>query len=166
MGLANIARYSKNGFWLMLPSFLLLFLLAGKLPPAFQPEVFWQDIPQVISLPENLLRVLVFALPAFMPLRFGHGQPRLGWWLYLLGTVLYVASWLALILAPESDWSLSAYGFLAPAYTPLVWLGGIGLIGGRLFWPNLPFRPWMYFMLVIVFLGFHIAHTAIVFQRL
>lgn len=163
---ANITGVFKNGFWLMLPAFLLLFLLAEKLPTAFQPEIFWREIPRIISLPESLLRVVVFALPAFMVLRFKRGQPRVGWALYSLGTALYIASWMALIITPESMWSQSAAGFLAPAYTPLIWLIGVGLIGEQLYWPNLPYKPWMYIALVVVFLGFHITHAAIVFQRL
>lgn len=166
MKTVGIAFFFKNCFWLMLPSLFLLFLLADKLPFAFQEKVFWHDIPLAVSAPESVLRVAVFALPAFMPLRSYAGGSRVGWGLYLLGTVLYIASWAALILAPESGWSLSAAGFLAPAYTPLVWLVGIGLIGGRLFWPGLPYQPWMYVTLVTVFLGFHITHAAIVFQRL
>ena len=162
----NTRRFIRNCFWLMLPAFLLLFLLAAKLPAAFQADIFWQGIPMAISLPESTLRIVVFALPAFMPLQFSTPKHRLGWALYLLGTPLYTASWLALIMAPQSAWSLSAIGFLAPAYTPIIWLVGIGLIGDRLFWPNLPYKPWMYIGLVLVFSGFHIAHSAFVYARL
>ena len=161
-----MAHYVRNCFWLMVPSILLLFIAADRLPPAFQAEVFWKDIPWFIAWPENLFRTAVFALPAFMPLSIKTTQQRRGLALYLFGTGVYFASWLALIIAPQSWWSLSAAGFLAPAYTPLIWLFGIGLIGERLFVSRIGFRPWMFFALTVVFLGFHIAHTALVFGRL
>ena len=161
-----MAHYIRNCFWLMVPSILLLFIAADRLPPAFQAEVFWNDIPWFIAWPENLFRTAVFALPAFMPLSIETTQQRRGLALYLFGTGVYFASWLALIIAPQSWWSLSAAGFLAPAYTPLIWLFGIGLIGERLFVSRIGFRPWMFFALTVVFLGFHIVHTALVFGRL
>ena len=161
-----MAYYIRNCFWLMVTSILLLFLAADRLPSAFQAEVFWKDIPWFIAWPENLFRTVVFALPAFIPLSIKTTRQRRGLALYIFGTGVYFASWLALIIAPQSWWSLSAPGFLAPAYTPLIWLFGIGLIGERLFASRIGFRPWMFFALTVVFLSFHIAHTALVYGRL
>jgi hypothetical protein len=47
--------------------------------------------------------------------------------------IIYFASWLLLIVRPDAAWSRSAAGLLAPAYTPLIWLAGIALVGGS--WP-------------------------------
>jgi hypothetical protein len=66
---------------------------------------------------------------------------------------------------PDSAWSLSAIGFLAPAWTPLVWLLGLALLMQRLQWPS-PYRWWHYLALSIAFLAAHIGHCAIVFSRL
>lgn len=158
--------YARNCFWLVLPVFLLLFLVADRLPPAFQAGVFWHDIPWFISWPENLLRTIFFALIAFMPFSLATIRQRRGLVLYLFGMALYIASWLVLIIAPHSGWSLSAAGFLAPAYTPLIWLFGIGMIHNRLFWPATGYKPWMFFALVTVALAFHITHAAFVYGRL
>ena len=158
--------YLRNCFWLMVPSFLLLFLAADRLPASFQPGTFWHDIPWFISWPENLLRTLFFALTALMPFSLATQRQRRGLAVYLLGTVLYIGSWLVLIVAPQSGWSQSAAGFLAPAYTPLIWLFGIGMIHDRLFWPTTRYRPWMFFAVVVAALGFHIAHAAMVYGRL
>jgi hypothetical protein len=70
-----------------------------------------------------------------------------------------------LIAAPSSSWSLSAIGFLAPAYTPLVWLLGLALLMQRLHWRS-PYRWWFYLTLSACFLATHISHAAIVFMRL
>lgn len=37
------------------------------------------------------------------------------------------------MVVPQSAWSMSRAGFLASAHTPLVWLVGLGLTGGRLY---------------------------------
>jgi hypothetical protein len=55
-------------------------------------------------------------------------------------------------------------GFAAPAYTPLLWLLGIALLGDRLFWETF-FRWWMYLALCIAFLAAHITHTLLVYFR-
>jgi hypothetical protein len=69
-----------------------------------------------------------------------------------------------LMIAPESPWSTSWLGFVAPAYTPLVWLTGLGLIGRRLYVPS-PYRRRMYVALACGFVAFHVTHTSIVYAR-
>jgi hypothetical protein len=79
--------------------------------------------------------------------------------------VIYFASWLLLIYFPESAWSHSAIGFMAPAYTTIIWLTGIGLIGETLF-AGLPYHPIVYIGASTVFVVFHSIHSYIVFTRL
>jgi len=52
---------------------------------------------------------------------------RLGRFVYGTGLLLYLGSYLAQIVAPNSEWSTSLVGFTALAGTPLIWLVGIGL---------------------------------------
>jgi hypothetical protein len=99
-----------------------------------------------------------------MPLRITTGTQTLGMGLYLAGTLLYFLSWLALISFPHSAWSTSAAGFLAPAYTPLIWLIGIGLIGSSLYF-TAPYHPWMYLALSAIFIAFHLTHTLTIYLR-
>jgi hypothetical protein len=54
---------------------------------------------------------------------------------------------------------------MAPAYTPIVWLLGIGMIGDEFFLPGVAFKPWMYWALSALFLVFHNLHTALVYSR-
>jgi hypothetical protein len=81
-------------------------------------------------------------LPFLMPFEVATGGRRRGLRLFVVGTLLYVLAWIALMIAPQSPWSTSWLGFVAPAYTPLVWLTGLGLIGRRLHVPS-PYRRWM-----------------------
>jgi hypothetical protein len=89
---------------------------------------------------------------------------RTGLLLYTIGVVVYSLAWVAQIARPQSAWSTSAWGFLAPAYAPALWLVGIGLIGSRLFLP-VPYTPWICIALSAVFLVFHNTHSAIVYRR-
>ena len=63
-----------------------------------------------------------------------------------------------------SRWSTSAAGLLAPAYTPIVWLGALGMLGPRLVVP-VYWRPRLYWLLALAFLSFHLAHGALVVGR-
>jgi len=78
------------------------------------------------------------------------------------GTLLYFVSWIILIHFSNSYWSNSILGFMAPAYTPLLWLLGIGLIGDS-FYFNFTFKRWFFILASIIFLVFHNLHTYMVF---
>ena len=156
-----MTQYAHNCVWLIVPILLLNVALMRRLPKAYQAEVFWRDIPSWIKVGENLTRTLVFVLPLFMRLDLSQ---RAGVLLYSIGTVVYSLAWVAQIARPRSAWSTSMWGFLAPGYTPAIWLAGIGLIGSRLFLPA-PYTPWIYIALSALFLVFHNTHAAIVYRR-
>lgn len=164
MSFTLVYRYPSSCGLLLLPVILWNIALVGQLPPAFSPAEFWRDVPQGLAFAENSLRVVVFAAPFFMPLNISTPASRRGLLIFALGVAIYFASWLALILFPASSWSTSAIGFVAPAYTPLLWLLGIALVGRQLFWGAF-YRWWMYLLLALVFLAAHVSHTAIVYAR-
>lgn len=155
----------RNCFWLLVPILLVNVAFGHRLPAAFQPEVFWKDIPLFVAIPENVFRGLVMVVPFLMPLRITSSTQRRGVSLFVLGTLVYFASWAALILAPESRWSQSAFGFMAPALTPALWLTGLTLIGDHLVFTRFAYRRWMYAAIVVLFLVFHNAHAALVYLR-
>jgi hypothetical protein len=68
------------------------------------------------------------------------------------------------MIFPQSRWSTSWLGFLAPAYTPLIWLTGLGLTGRRFYWPW-PYRWWLYVGLACGFVALHVTHASIVYAR-
>ncbi len=165
MNLSRIKGYLYSCFWLLVPILIFNLLFTHRLPAAYQMNVFWKEIPRIISYPENLLRMLVMIVPIFMRLRVSNSGQKLGLGLYLAGLLVYFASWAVLIVFPQCAWSTSEIGFLAPAYTPIVWLTGIGLIGDELLLPQVPFRPWMYWSLSGLFLLFHNLHAVLVSSR-
>jgi hypothetical protein len=86
-----------------------------------------------LLLAENVARILVFALPIFLPLEVKNAWSKAGLAVYILGTLIYFTSWLPLILAPHSAWSNSPNGLLAPRLTPFLSFLGIAMIGSV--WP-------------------------------
>ena len=156
--------YVRNCMLLLVPIMLWNMLFSANLPRAFSPDVFWKDIPAFLAAGENFFRLVIFIVPLLMPLRIRTTEQKTGLALYIIGTTLYYLAWLALMIFPSSAWSLSAAGFLAPAYTPLIWLVGIGLMGSSLYFSS-PYRSWMYISLSIIFISFHISHTLLVFSR-
>ncbi len=165
MNLPSLKPYLFNCIWLIAPIMLFNVLLANRLPAPFQMDNFWKDIPAVLGTGENVLRGLVCFLPALMPLSVATRVQKAGLWIYAIGVLVYFLSWTAQILWPQSAWSTSWIGFLAPAYTALFWLVGIGLLGDRLYFQS-PYRSWMYLGLAGVFIAFHVTHTWTVFARL
>ena len=120
-----------NGFWLILP------LLAWNLVlgPHITQEAITSDAhsPKWLLIAENIVRILVFALPLLLPLQLKDGWNKTGLVIYIPGTLIYFASWLPLMLAPASAWSNSPAGLLAPRLAPFLSFLGIALIGGS--WP-------------------------------
>ncbi|WP_157046197.1 hypothetical protein [Geotalea uraniireducens] len=154
-----------NTFWLLLPILVFNVIFARYLPSAYKTDQFWKDIPGWISLAENILRIAVMILPLVMRFSISTLSQRVGLWLYLVGIVLYFASWWVQIAFPESAWSTSAAGFLAPAYTPVVWLAGIALIGDTLTISAMPYSSRIYLVLSGLFLIFHNLHAWLVYAR-
>ena len=160
----HLIQYGKNVGWLIVPVLLWNAFLTSRLPQSYSPEVFWFEIPPALSMSENTLRFFVIALPFFSPLEIVARSQKLGLAIFGAGLAIYFTSWLPLIYAPKSAWSISAIGFLAPAYTPIVWLFGLALLMQRLFWRS-PYRWWVFLFLSLGFLAAHISHAAIVFGR-
>lgn len=160
----SLFRYLSNCILLTIPALLWNLLFMNRLPPAFLPDIFWHNIPPLVAYGENISRLLLFFLPVLMPLQLVRRQQKTGMALYIIGTLIYFLSWIPLMFFPESAWSMSAVGFLAPAYTPLIWAIGIGLIGDELY-ISVPYRSWMYIALSVVFVLFHLSHTTIVYMQ-
>lgn len=158
MSTPKFYKYFLNCFLLTMPILIWNILLTDQLPKTTKPEIVLQNISPLVSYGENIARVIVFALMVFMPLKISNTTQKQGLLLFLLGTIIYFASWLVLIYLPDSLWSKSTLGVLSPAYTPVIWLVGIGLIGNS-FYFKVPYKRWIFISLSIIFLVFHNIHT-------
>ncbi len=72
-------------------------------------------------------------IPKIMFVTIKSASQKPGLYIYIIGSIFYNLSWIAIIVSAESSWSLSALGFTAPAYTAIIWFAGIGLIGEKSF---------------------------------
>lgn len=160
----KVKKYLLNCFLLLIPILLWNILLMDVLPQGYQAEIFWKNIPGIVTYSESILRIIVFALPAFMVLSLQSNTQKIGLVLYVLGLLVYFASWLIMIIEPTIDWSQSLVGFMAPAYTTLIWFIGIGLIGQKSFL-KVPHLTWIYMTSSILFVIVHTTHTYIVYQN-
>lgn len=157
-------KYLLNCFLLLIPILLWNIFLVDYLPKSYSPEVFWKDIPKLVSYSENILRGAIFSLPLIMIFSLKKRIEKIGLSIFLIGITIYFLSWLAMIFFPESLWSRSAVGFLAPAFTTIIWLIGIGLIGNESFF-RIQHITKIYICVSILFVVFHTIHAYIVFQR-
>lgn len=162
MTVDSIRHYFTNCFLLILPILIWNIGFTTKLPEVFQQETGWQNSAFLLTVGETISRSIVFVLTLLMPLRISTRRQKTGLVLYLGGVALYFISWLALIYFPDGAWSTSLAGFSGPAYTPFLWLMGIGLIGNS-FYFNLPFKRSYFFSASIVFLLFHNVRTVLIY---
>jgi hypothetical protein len=135
-----------NGFLLLLPLLAWNLALGSRL----SQEAITSDAhsPKWLLVAENITRVLVFALPLLLPIQLKEAWNKAGLAVISLGTLIYFGSWLPLLLAPDSAWSQSAIGFLAPRLTPFIPFLGIALVC----------NAWPYGVISAIFVFFHTWH--------
>lgn len=155
-------RYLLSCFLLVIPILVWNIVFTQKLAGIYHLDDLQDNIPAFITYGENISRIFIFVLMFFMPLTIATPVQKKGLLLFIAGTVIYFLSWVLLMYLPGSVWSNSMAGFMAPAYTPLLWLLGIGLIGDTLI-INLPYRRWMFILSSVIFLIFHNTHIYLVY---
>ena len=160
----KIKNYLANCFLLLIPLILWNIALIDYLPKKYGIDVFNKNIPVIIKYSENGIRFILFTLPVFMILSLKTNLQKIGFSMYILGIILYFSSWLLVIINPDSSWSQSLIGFMAPAYTTILFFVGIGLIGNKAFF-KFPHLSLVYISLSILFVIVHSLHTYIVFMR-
>ncbi|MEJ2595697.1 MAG: hypothetical protein P8100_11385, partial [bacterium] len=117
-----------------------------------------------ILIPEGILRIVLIALAAIMPLFIFTRFQQAGLTLYLIGLFLYFLSWRPLILYPAGAWSTSLIGFTAPVIVQMVWLSGIAMIGNRWFL-KYRFSRWYFFSLAMLYSIFRFLHVLMVYLQ-
>ncbi|HPG41981.1 MAG TPA: hypothetical protein PLP19_17080 [bacterium] len=148
---------------LLAPVFIWNALLYSKLPAPYQKAI-WDKVPKSLDILENVFRIIVFFIPIFMKLQIDTPAQKAGLILYCIGIVIYFLSWYMQIKYPASAWSASMWGFIAPAYTTIIWFTGIALIGQEL----LIKKTWWYgsyFLFILFFVIIHTCHAVYVYRH-
>jgi hypothetical protein len=150
----------SNCFWLILPLLLWNLLLGSHITDTRITSD--AASPKWLLAAENISRILVFVFPALLSLpsrtnwqfvlpgnaNWQFALQRTGVVIYIIGTLIYFASWLPLIFAPGSPWSNNSPGLLAPRVTPFLSFLGIAMIG----------NSWLYGLISATFILFHTWH--------
>jgi len=116
-----------NCLWLMVPMLAWNIILTPKI--TLLKVISDANSPTWLLAAENITRMIVFVFPLLLPLRVQDTVSKIGMATYLIGMTLYFITWIPLIWMPDSIWSQSAAGLLAPRLTPLLPFLGIALIG-------------------------------------
>jgi len=159
-----IKKIITNGYILFIPILLWNMLLTRHLPPAYEIKSFNANIPSFIAMGELVGRILIFGLPLFVKLNFSSPAGKIGLIVFISGIILYFASWIVLIVKPESLWAHSMAGFTAPAYTIIIWLIGFALIADSYYF-KIPYSKWHYIIPSTIMTVFHFSHALFVYFR-
>ncbi len=115
-----------NLFLIIVPILIWNILFSSKLP---LDHFFSLSAPQWLLVSENILRLIIFTLPLFMPINKENKYFIIGKRLFIFGVIIYFISWVVLIILPLENIVHMAWLLYMPAITPLVWLIGISLMG-------------------------------------
>jgi len=146
MGSFKMKIRLSNCFWLVIP------LLAWNI--ALAPKLTLVEVtsdahsPAWLLAAENLTRIVVFAFPLLLALQVKDRLGKTGLAIYLVGILIYFASWIPLVWIPQSNWSQYSAALLMPRITPLLAFMGIALIGHSRF----------YAFATVVFIILHTIH--------
>jgi len=146
-----MGKYLLNGFLLIIPVLIWNIIFYKLLPQKYSI-----DTKSSFETAENIFRIIVFALPLLMKISLETKLQKFGMGLYLLGLAIYFASWIVQIYFPDSLCGKSNFGLLAPAYTSIIWLLGIGMVGQFFFLANQ--YSWFYITMAAAFVVSHTMH--------
>lgn len=156
-------NYLLNCFILFIPVFLWDLLLYKKLPSLYQPQK-WDRIPKALDIAENVFRFLTFFVPLNMKLEIRTQNQIAGLVLYCIGLAVYGFSWIIQIFHTRIAWSGHPALITAPAYTAVVWLLGIFLMGTHTF-IEIPHGHSMYLSIILIFGALHTGHAFLVVKK-
>lgn len=151
-----------NGGWLVLIPLVFNVAFYRQLPRAFAAETFWKDIPAVISYPENILRIVIFATPFALSIDVARVR---GLALYVLGLIVYMTCWSLAMFDSGGAFVHSRLGFMSLAYTSGLWLAGIAFSTVSYWGPELRVR-YSYLVSAVTFVVFHTWHTYYVYTQI
>lgn len=157
-------HYLQNCFVLLIPILIWNLIFFRKLPEALKESKPQPPVSKIFDIAETLFRIIVFSMTLFMKLELATLLQKAGLLLYVFGVLLYFISWVPLIGNRSNRWCDSYIGLLAPSFTPVIWLFGIGLIGNTSF-IAIEHISWIFILLSILFIISHVIHTFYVIKN-
>jgi hypothetical protein len=140
-----------NYFLFMIPPLAWNIAFSSKLDMSAFPG----SAPKAFEAAEWAFRVGALMYPILMPIDVTARGFIPGLCAYSVGLLLYFASWLPLMSESPPAWSRSPLFLFAPAYLPLLWMGGVAIMSGSL----------VHAGLTVTFLSFHVGEYAIRYSK-
>jgi len=144
-----ILKYINNCFLFFIPILVFNILFFKKLP-----SHYLRNISHPIIILETITRIITTVFSIIMTINI---QNKIGLIIYIIGSVIYLSSYFVEIYFPDTLFGRNIIFILAPYWTSVIWLIGIGLVGNRLFL-NIPYHFTVYIILSIIFATIHTIH--------
>jgi hypothetical protein len=153
-----INNYKNNCFWFFIPVIIFNIIFTKYLP-----DFYLENIIHPIVTIETIARITTIAFSAIMTIKLDNKTGKVGLVLYVIGVFIYFCSYFIVIKIPAISFNNNFIVLLAPYWTSVLWLIGIGLLGNKLF-INIPYHYVAYIILSIVFAIIHSIHGYICFS--
>jgi len=147
-----ILKYINNCFLFFIPILLFNILFFKKLP-----SHYLKNISHKIIIWETITRIITMAFSMIMAISIQNKIEKTGLVIYIIGIIIYFTSYFIEIYAPDTLFGRKIIFILAPYWTSVIWLTGIGLVGNSLF-INIPYHFTVYLILSITFAAIHTIH--------
>jgi len=147
-----IIKYINNCFLFFIPILLFNILFFKKLPPHYL-----KNISHPIIIMETITRIIVIVFSMIMVMNIQNKMEKIGIIIYVIGIIIYFTSYFIEIYAANSLFGRNIIFILAPYWTSIIWLIGIGLVGNILF-INIPYHFTVYLILSVIFTTIHTIH--------
>jgi hypothetical protein len=158
MSVIEFVNYHKNNcFWFFIPVIIFNIIFTKYLP-----EFYLRNIRHPIVTIETVARITTIALSAIMTIKLDNKIGKTGLVIYIIGVLIYFCSYFIVIKLPTITFHNNLIVLLAPYWTSVLWLIGIGLLGNKLS-INIPYHYTTYIIISIVFAIIHSIHGYICF---
>ena len=112
---------------------------------------------------ETIARITTIALSVIMSIKLDNKTGKIGLIVYIIGILVYFCSYFIVIKIPAISFHNNFIVLLAPYWTSVLWLIGIGLLGNKLF-IKIPYHYTAYIIISIIFAVVHSIHGYICYN--
>jgi hypothetical protein len=153
-----INNYKNNCFWFLIPVIIFNIIFTKYLP-----EFYLKNVNHPIVRIETIARIITIAFSVIMAIKLDNKIGKAGLIVYIIGVLVYFCSYFIVIKVPAISFHNIFFVLLAPYWTSVLWLIGIGLLGNKLF-INIPYHYAAYIIISIVFAIIHSIHGYICYN--
>ena len=154
-----VNNYKNNCFWFFIP-IIIFNIIFTKYLPAY----YLKNIKHPIVTLETIFRIITIAFSVIMEINIDGKTGNIGLVVYIIGVLIYFCSYFIVIKLPAISFNNNIAVLLAPYWTSVLWLTGIGLTGNKLF-VNMPYHYVIYIAISIMFAILHSIHGYVCYDE-